>query len=333
MDTVWYATARQRDGNRLAYGFADSLEYGFYRVATRGNIDAMRAALDMRVIDSGRLSSAAFLAAVAAPSPDTNNVVVLSVHGYKTNHSKAIRDAAESARRSASNARWVAFSWPSAGRAVNWTQAGGFITGAYRHDSIAAARSRPAFVRLTNALHATVGGRRLVIVTHSLGAQIASEALANDSTVRARLTADPLRAIGFFAPDVSADRFVDSLMPRLQSEASRIALYASQNDLMLQISRLVNRGQRAGLLGLVPVVTDRLETIDVTNGISSENFWGRSFGPHHAMRRESGALHDFFEVVVPGANPQCRVIRGSALQRSDSSWRLLPYRAGAACQQ
>lgn len=331
VDTLWYATARQRDGNRLAYGFADSLEYGFYRIATRSNIDAMRAGLDLRVIDSGRLSTAAFLAAVAAPSPDTNNVVVLSVHGYRTNHSKAIRDAAESYRRSGSNARWIAFSWPSTGRAVNWTQAGGFLTGAYRGDSMAAAKSRPALLRLTNALHLTVGGSRLVVVTHSMGAQIVSEALASDSAIRARLIASPLRAMGFFAADVSADRFADSLVPRLRPVATRLALYASQNDLTLQISRLVNRDQRAGLVGKVPVVTDRLETIDATNAISAENFLRRSFGTHHGVRRESGALRDFFEVVVTGANPHCRVLRGSAIQRSDSSWRLLPYQSGEAC--
>ena len=326
IDTLWYATARQRDGNRLVYAFADSLEYGFYRVATRANIDAMRAGLHLRVIDSGRLSSTAFLAAVAAPSPDTNNVVVLSVHGYKTNHNKAIRDAAESYRRSGSHARWVVFSWPSTGRAVNWTQAGGFVTGAYREDSVAAAKSRPAFVRLASALHATLGGQRLVVVTHSMGAQIVSEALAGDSALHGRLTANPLRAIGFFEPDVPADRFANYSMPRIKPVASRIALYASRNDLMLQISRVVNRSERAGLVRGPPVVADRLETIDATNGLSSESFIRRSFGTHHAMRRESGALRDFFDIVVSGAPAECRVLRGSAAQRSDSSWRLVPFR-------
>lgn len=326
IDTLWYATARQRDNNRLSYAFADSLEYGFYRVATRANIDAMRAGLDLRVIDSGRLSSSAFLAGLARPSSDSNDVVVLSVHGYKTNHSKAIRDAAESYRRSGSNARWVAFSWPSTGRGVNFSQAGGFITGAYRKDSVAAAKSLPAFVRLVNGLHAVVGGRRLAVVTHSLGAQIVSEALAGDASLQVRLTADPLRAIGFFEPDVPALRFADYSMPRINPLASRIALYASKNDLMLQISRVVNRSDRAGLVSGAPVVVDRLETVDATNGLSSENFFRRSFGTHHGMLRESGALRDFFDIVVRGQPAACRVVRGSALQRSDSSWQLVPFR-------
>lgn len=331
VDTLWYATARQRDADRLVYGFADSLEYGFYRVATVANIDPMRGDLDVQVIDSGRLNTAAFLAALATPSRDSNNVVVLAVHGYKTNHNEAIRYAAEAARRSGSNARWVAFSWPSTGRAVSWTRAGGILTGEYRKDSLAAFQSRPTFVRLANSLHETIGGPRLVVVTHSMGAQIVSEALASDSAIRSRLYANPLRALGFFAPDVPADRFADSLVPRLRPVASRIAMYGSRDDLMLQISRLVNRSQRAGLLGKSPVVTDRLETLDVTNAISAETFWRRSFGAHHGMRRESGALRDFFQIVVSGASPNCRTLRGSALQRSDSSWRLLPYRGTSTC--
>ncbi|MBC8087436.1 MAG: alpha/beta hydrolase [Phycisphaerae bacterium] len=326
IDTLWYATARQRDNNRLAYAIADSIEYGFYRVAARANIDAMRASLDLRVIDSGRLSSTEFMAGLARPSSDSNDVVVLSVHGYKTNHSKAVRDAAESYRRSGSKARWVVFSWPSAGRGVNWTQAGGFITGAYREDSVAAVKSRPAFVRLVNALHATVGGRRLTLVTHSMGAQILSEALSGDSSLQVRLTANPIRAIGFFEPDVPAARFADYSVPRLTPLASRIALYASRNDLMLQISRVVNRSDRAGLLGGAPVAVDRIETIDITDGLSSESFIRRSFGAHHAMRRESGALRDFFEIVVRGEPAECRVLRGSALPRGEGSWQLVPFR-------
>ncbi len=326
IDTVWYATARQRDNERLAYTFADSVEYGFYRVATRAGIDAMSADLRLRIIDSARLTSTAFLAAIAAPSPDTNGVVVLSVHGYKTSHSKAIRDVAESYRRSGSRARWVAFSWPSTGRAVNWTQAGGFITGAYREDSVAATKSRPAFVRLATAVHATIGGNRMVVVTHSLGAQIVSEALAADSVLRERLTASPLRAIGFFEPDVPAARFATYSVPRIRPLAKRMVLYASQNDLMLQISRVVNRSERAGLVRGAAVLADGLEIIDATNGLSSENFIRRSFGTHHSMRRESGALHDFFDIVVTGARPECRVLRGTAEQRSDSSWRLVRYK-------
>lgn len=323
VDTVWYAAARKRESNRLGFALADSLEYGYYRVATRRGIDATRDALDMRIIDSTRVPGQEFLSAIAAPSADSNGVVVLAVHGFKTTHNKSIRDAAESYRRSGTKARWIAFSWPSTGRGVSWFVPDGFITGAYRADSTAAAKSRPAFAGLARAIHEAVGGKRLVIASHSLGGQIVSESLAHDEALHARLTADPIRALGLFEPDVPADRFVDDNMPRLRPLASRIALYASRNDLILRMSRLVNRSERAGLIEVAPVVTDKLETIDATSGISSENFLRRSFGTHHGMRRESGALRDFFEIVVPGLPPECRTIRGRANQIGESSWRLI----------
>jgi esterase/lipase superfamily enzyme len=332
IDTLWYATPRERDHNRLAFSFADSLEYGFYRVASRANVDAMRAQLDIHIFDSTRMTGREFLTAISAPSADTAGVVVVSVHGYKTTHRKAIGDLAESFRRSGSASRWVVFSWPSTGRAFNWNLAGTFLTGAYRDDSVAAARSIPAFVHLLGALHETVGGSRLALITHSLGAQIVGEALTMDSLLATRLRQNSLRAIGFFEPDVPAARFANTTLPLLTQMARRTALYASHNDLMLQISRVVNRSERAGLMQGAPVAVGQLETIDATHGLTSEDFLFRSFGTHHAMRRESGALRDFFEVVVPGLRPECRVLRGSAVQRLDSSWRLIPYRgSGEGC--
>lgn len=322
-DTVWYAAARKRESNKLGFALADSMEYGFYRVATRRGIDAAREGLDMRIIDSVRMSGREFFTAVAAPSADSNNAVVLAVHGFKTTHNKSIRDAAESYRRSGTKARWIAFSWPSTGRGVSWFVPDGFITGAYRADSTAAAKSRPAFSQLASAMHAAVGGKRLVIASHSLGGQIVSESLAHDDALYARLAADPIRALGFFEPDVPAERFVETNMPRLTPLASRIALYASSNDLILRMSRVVNRSERAGFIETSPVVADKLETVDATSGLSSENFFRRSFGTHHGMRRESGALRDFFEIVVAGLPAECRTIRGRANQIGESSWRLI----------
>ena len=328
VDTLWYATSRQRRDNRLAYRLSDSIEYGFYRLASRANVDIMRDGIDMRVIDSARVSEANFLAAIAAPSKDSNGVVVLSVHGYATNHSKAIRDAGEAYLRSGTNARWVAFSWPSSGRGMNLMQPGRFFyTSAYRGDSIAAVRSKPAFARLLLKLHGAVGGSRLVVVTHSLGAQLATESLTDDTPVRTQLLQHPLRAIGLFEPDLPARRFTEVTAQKLLPTTRRLTVYAASNDGMLRFSSLVNRGGRAGLLGKSSQAIDGVEIVDVTSGESSEDWFRRRLGTHHAMKKETGALHDFFDIVVAGRKPMCRITNGTAELRADKLWRLLPARA------
>jgi esterase/lipase superfamily enzyme len=288
----------------------------------------MRDAIDMRVIDSARVSEANFLAAIAAPSRDSNGVVVLQVHGYATDHRKAIGDAGEAFLRSGSKARWVAFSWPSSGRGMNLMQPGRFFyTSAYRGDSTAAVKSKPSFARLLLKLHGAVGGSRLVVVTHSLGAQLATEALAGDSLVRARLLRDPLRAIGLFEPDLAARRFTDYTAPKLQPTTRRFALYASTNDAMLRFSGMVNRGRRAGLLERFSQAIDGVEIIDVTDGESSEDWFRSRVSTHHAMKKETAALRDFFDIVVPGRRPMCRITNGTAELRADNLWHLLPARA------
>lgn len=322
---MWYATARQRTSDRLMHRMADSLEFGYYRISTKPNANLMRGDIDMRIVDSTRVTRAEFLQSISAPSKDSNDVVVLSVHGYATSHRKAVRDAAEAYIRSGTKARWVAFSWPSSGHGMNLMQPGPkFMTGAYRADSIAAVKSKPAFARLVTALHATLGGERLVITTHSLGAQLATETLAGDSLVRAQLTRSPLRAIGLFEPDIATRRLREYTVPRLRTLTTRLTLYASENDGMLRFSRLVNHSDRAGLIGDTPAAIAGIETVDATDGLSAENWIRRRFGTHHAMKRETSALRDFFDIVVARRPASCRATRGTARLTTDGVWKLLP---------
>ena len=322
-DTLWYATSRLRDDGRLDYRPADSLEFGYYRIASKPNANLMRGDLDMRVIDSARISRAVFLQSVSAPSGDSNGVVVLSVHGYATSHTKAIRDASEEYLRSGTRARWVTFSWPSSGHGVNlFTQPGHmFMTGAYRADSIAAADSKPAFAGLLLALHGVVGGQRLVLTTHSLGAQLGAETLAGDTTVRNVLAHDPLRAIGFFEPDIATRHFRDDIVPRTRSLGTRIVLYASRNDGMLRFSSLVNRSDRAGLLRSDTSTVNGIEIVDVTNGITSEDWLRRHFGTHHAHAKRNERVARFLRYRrcrqtgrMPGRIRRGRCIRGRYLE-------------------
>jgi esterase/lipase superfamily enzyme len=330
IDTLWYATSRERDDNRLGYRQSDSLEFGYYLLTSRRAVDVMRDGLDLRIVDSMRLAESAFLAAIASPSSDSGRYAVLSVHGYATNHSKAVRDAGESFIRSGIRQKWIVYSWPSNGRGMLLLQPSRFfLANAYRADSVAAVKAKPPFARLLQSLHTAVGGSHLVVTTHSLGAQIAADVLTSDSATRATLRNDPLRAVGFFEPDISLQRFRERIAPHIDDASRRTALYASRNDGMLRFSRLVNNAPRAGLLDLSSTGIDNVETIDVTGGETAEDWFRRRFGTHHAMKKESGALRDFFDIVVAGARPNCRIKRGTGELRAPAIWTLTPARSNS----
>ncbi|MEO7998410.1 MAG: alpha/beta hydrolase, partial [Gemmatimonadaceae bacterium] len=139
-----------------------------------------------------------------------------------------------------------------------------------------------------------------------------------------------LRAIGLFEPDVATRRFHEYTAPKLRGLTSRLALYASENDRMLEFSRVINNSDRAGLIEKASTAADGVETIDVTDGVSSEDWFRRRFGTHHAMKRETSALHDFFDIVVAHKPASCRALMGTAQLASDGTWQLLPNVANNA---
>lgn len=329
IDTLWYASSRQRVNGRLGHHEADSLEFGYYRIASARGVDAARDPLDIRIIDSTRLTEPAFMAEIAKPSRDTANVVVVTVHGYGTDHRKALLDGAESLVRSGSRGRWIVYSWPSRGLGLNLMDlSSSLFTGAYRADAGAAAASGPRLATFLLALHDMVGGSRLVLLTHSLGARVVGEMFMPDSAVhhplREALQADPLRAAGFFAADISQKYFVSHLIPNVAAISKRVGSYASRDDASLQFSQLVNGSKRAGLISDRPITMFGLETIDITDASTSENWWRRIFTTHHGMRRESEALRDFFNVLVAGRPAESRSNNGSAELQADGSWKLQP---------
>ena len=166
------------------------------------------------------------------------------------------------------------------------------------------------------------GGAQLLLVAHSLGAQLVGETLASDSTLRTALRASPLRTLAYFAPDVAIDRFNAYILPATNALAERIVLYASTKDRLLALSRAVNRSERSGLLRKATLPPAGLELIDVTRGASAENPIQRVFGSHHALRRASAALFDLFSIVAQGYSADCRERLGTAHANTLGIWEL-----------
>jgi esterase/lipase superfamily enzyme len=164
--------------------------------------------------------------------------------------------------------------------------------------------------------------RSLTVVGHSLGAQLVAEAMHIPSSVRDTLMASPLHALVFFAPDISAERFRDSLAAPMAEIAARRIVYASTSDRMLTISRLINHSARAGQAGGEKMLASSdIEIVDVAKGRRAEGKLKALVDMKHAMRYAGSALYDFF-AVVRGNPPDCRIREGIVEKTGTNSWKL-----------
>ena len=358
-DTIWYMSARARDEEgRDTRRLADSLEYGFaiFRVGSADarpgdtlSAHALSRDIDLALVDSVRLTELECVRALGRrahsarsstdPTDDDDSLLALMVHGFGTGLHEAWDYAAQAHLRSRTRAPLVVFCWPSNGSGVAWPRAGEILVRAYREDSVAAAKSRPAFAKSLGTLLAAGGSDRLLIIAHSLGAQLVGETLASDSTLRRHLRTAPLRALAYFAPDVATARFNDVVLPATATLARRVVIYASSNDKLLTLSRRVNRSERAGLLRGTVSIPSGLELVDVTRGLSAETRLQRMLGSHHALRRATSALFDLFAIVANGYRAECRATLGTAQMKETGIWELTSmsppwqYAAGTCTRQ
>lgn len=324
LDTVWYVSTRARVEKRDSHQFADSMEFGYVLHSHLGTSDPFAGTLDVVLEDSVRVSATEFIAGVRAATfgNGARDVASLYVHGFGTSLHECWEYASESRIRSRSGAPWVAFCWPSNGSGVARPVRGAIFSSAYVSDSAAAAASQPGFVRAVELTLEAVPAAQLMLVAHSLGAQLLGDALSAPTNLRAHLTSHPARAIVFAAPDVEVNRFADELVPALQPLTERLVVYISGRDRMLALSRARSGTVRAGASPRIPRLRPRLETVDATGGLVAENGFQQLFGTHHALRRASSVIFDLVHVVGARRHAECRTLLGTAAPRPDGVWQL-----------
>ncbi|QJR34710.1 alpha/beta hydrolase [Gemmatimonas groenlandica] len=327
-DTVWYISARAREAGRDTRRFADSLAYGLAIHTYRRAADVLEDGLDIAVADSVMLTRSEFVRGIrdATGRDATDDFAVLFVHGYGTSQRECWRYAAEARIRSRSPVPWVAFCWPSNGAGFERPTRNAILDRAYRSDSAVAVESQPALVRATEVMLDALPASRLMLVSHSLGAQLLVGALSDSTALRARLAREATRAIVFAAPDLDRDRFADSVVANLQPLTERLVLYVSGHDRMLALSRVRSGTPRAGERRDGPLRRGALETVDATEGLSAENRFAELFGTHHALRRASGILFDMIYVVGARRPPECREAFGTGTWSAEAGWVLTPIR-------
>ncbi|MBI3567703.1 MAG: alpha/beta hydrolase [Gemmatimonadetes bacterium] len=331
-DTTWYITNRARRAGRMTRTTTDSLEFGY--VVTRflegrGETDSERLLGRSRAQrgDSVRLTREEFVQRVAAADARAaarGDGAVLYVHGYATSFARGVAQSAETAHRAGYAGPFILFAWPAHTALATWPTPKMLISHAYRDDSVAAARSAAAFRAAVMVVREAVRPGALTVVGHSMGAQLVAEALSAPGPEHDALAAQPLRAIAFFAADIGAIWFRDSVAPAIAPLAARRVVYASSADKMLALSRLVNHAPRLGQVGTARFLRDAgVEVVDVSRATRARGSWTtKLIDVHHAMRTSGAALLDLFDDVVRGQPATCRSSTGLADRDAAGVWHL-----------
>ncbi len=329
-DTTFYITNRARRGGALQRARSDSLEFGlvvvrFTHVPSTALADQLLRPLSSKLVDSVRLSREEFVRALRDAderSAATGDGAVLYVHGYATSFRRGISQASEIMHRGRTEGPLVVFSWPAHRALATMPTRRALISGAYREDSVMAAASQLALREAVAVVLSATRPGTLTLLGHSMGAQLLAESLRGETALRETLTAQPARALVFFAADIPAQRFRDSLATPVVRLAQRRVIYTASNDRMLSISRVVNRAPRVGQADAARLLgAEDIEIVDVTAGVRSDGFWRSLVDPHHGMRFAGSALYDFFG-VMRGIPASCRVSVGIATMAGERVWRL-----------
>ncbi|WP_188721875.1 alpha/beta hydrolase [Nitratireductor aestuarii] len=175
------------------------------------------------------------------------------VHGYNTAFDDAVYRMTQVAHDSGYPGAVVLFTWPSAGRVVD-----------YLYDQNSAMASRDALEDMLR-LVAEAGAERIDLIAHSMGSLVTMEALrqlamSNDADLNGRL-ADVILA----SPDIDADVF-KTQKRRLGSSRTNFVVLASRNDRALGFASFLSgsRERVGAILNAEELAEYGVTVVDVT---------------------------------------------------------------------
>jgi esterase/lipase superfamily enzyme len=178
-----------------------------------------------------------FTASIAAMAKQTGRTKVLVfVHGFNNRFDEAVYRFAQIVYDSKVPVIPVLFTWPSRGEVRLRT---------YNYDRESANYSRDALESLLGMLSNYPGITEVNLLAHSMGNWVALEALRGRSMrggqTAASIRADKLKNVMLVAPDVDVDVFRAQIQ-RMGAARPRIALFVSQDDSALRLSKVIADG-------------------------------------------------------------------------------------------
>jgi len=311
--TTRRAVASERPGERYGPDDADSLQFAAVGVnvppySARGTGDLPRPsslrvnalsyrpdpAKDFFVSSVIPVDSTRFVSRIAADLAATKSRdILVFVHGFNTSFEDAALRAAQITADIGFDGSVVLFSWPSAGSVTSYVRDQGAARNAGFH-----------LLRILRGHAVSAQPDRIHLLGHSMGSEVISKALTlvnpNDSLPR-------FAQLVLAAPDVDARIFRREVLPRVETRAARVSLYASDDDDALRASRSLNGVWRLGLGGDSLSVMKGMDTIDASRV--------RADLLGHTLFGNQSFLADLAALLADGKGPAER--RLLAIKRGD----------------
>ena len=154
--------------------------------------------------------------------------VLVFVHGFNNRFGEAVYRFAQIVHDSGAPAVPVLFSWPSRGS---------ISLRAYQDDLESARNSREALEQLLDTIAANPNVKEVSVLCHSMGCSLTFDALSARAMSAGRIGAK-IKNVLLVAPDVDVNVF-RAQMPRMGSARPRFALFLSQDDRALKLSKSI----------------------------------------------------------------------------------------------
>jgi hypothetical protein len=162
--------------------------------------------------------------------------LTIYIHGANTSVGRATAQAAQYRHFTGRNSIVLSFIWPSAENFLRFSR-----------DVDHAGRTSPAFAKLLRMLATHTHATRINVIAYSSGAMVASPALAKLGVAKDGYDPLSLRLgeVYYPAPDADFRQFVTE-MQAYRAYPERVTVTVNLNDSVLVLSRLHQRGSRAG---------------------------------------------------------------------------------------
>lgn len=171
-----------------------------------------------------------------ALSRSADPALTIYVHGANTSVGRATAQAAQYRHFTGRNSIVLSFVWPSAENFLRFSR-----------DVSNAGRTSPAFAKLLRMLATHTRASQINVIAYSSGAMVASPALALLGAAKDGHDPQALRLgeVYYPAPDADFRQFVKELQA-YRAFPRRVTVTVNLNDSVLVLSRLHQRGSRAG---------------------------------------------------------------------------------------
>lgn len=169
---------------------------------------------------------------------------VIFVHGYNSNFAEGLYRVAQFAHDLELPGSVVHYAWPSAAKPLG-----------YVNDRDSALFARDGLEKLITEVSAS-GSKRIMVVAHSMGANLAMEAMRQIAIRGNRQTIDRIAGVILISPDVDVDVF-RTQVHAIGNLPQPFLIFGSNRDRLLGLSaRLTGQGERLGSLSDLSRVAD-----------------------------------------------------------------------------